>query len=118
MVSRFLRSVLRFLCSLIDPIAWRCDVFASTVGAAARSRQFCSVTKDEIAILTTGRVQDKLFCLVPRNGLHDMGQMIFDLTLRDAQHLGQLKRGEPSAGQQIDEALAGRSLVRQHGGPS
>lgn len=118
MISWFLRSVSRFVRSLIDSIAWRGDVFAAAKGAAARSRQFRSVTKDEVAILTTCRVQDKLSCLVPCNSFHDMGQMIFDLTLRDPQHLGQLKRRQSGAGQQIDDALAGRSLARQHGGPS
>jgi hypothetical protein len=60
------------------------------VWAATWARQTAAVTKDKPTVLTACRVKDEPLCFVARDGLHDVGQVIFDLALRDAQHLGKL----------------------------
>ena len=74
----------------INAIAWCRDGFASTMRAATWARQTPAVTEDKPTVLTVCRVQDEPLCFVARDGLHNVGQVIFDLTLRDAQHLGKL----------------------------
>ncbi len=54
--------------------------------------------------------------MVPRQAFDDMGKVLFDLAFGDAEHLGQLVRGEPGSGQQLDHALADRAFGRQHRG--
>lgn len=41
--------------------------------------------------------------------------MFFDLTLRNPQELSQLVRRQQSAGQELDEPLAGSPFGRRHG---
>jgi hypothetical protein len=74
----------------IDAIAWNRDGLASTLRAAAWARQTPAVSKNKIAILTACRVQDELPCLIARDGLHDVGQMLLDLSLGNTEHLRQL----------------------------
>ena len=82
----------------IDAVAWCRDGFASTLRAAAWTRQTAAVTKDKVTVVTACRVQDEPPCLVACDGLHDVGQMPLDLSLGNAQHLCQLVRLEPGAG--------------------
>ncbi len=98
----------------IDAIAGRCDGFASTMRAAAWARQTVAVTKDKLTVLTACRVQDEPPCLVVRDGLHDVSQMLLDLSLGKAQHLGQLVRRQPGASDQVDDPLTRRPFDRQH----
>lgn len=74
----------------IDAIPWCRDGFPSTMRAAARACQTAAVTKDKVTVLTACRVQDEPPCFVVRDGLYNVGQMVLDLALRDAQHLGEL----------------------------
>ena len=71
----------------IDAKAGRRDGFASTMRAAAWARQTSAVTKDKVTVLTACRVQGEPPGLVARDGLHDVGQMLLDLSLGNAQHL-------------------------------
>ena len=82
--------------------------------AAARARQAVAVTKDKVTVLTACRVQDEPPCLVVRDGLYDVGQMLLGLSLGNAQHLCQLVRREPGARDQLDDALTRRPFERQH----
>ena len=45
---------------------------------------------------------------IPRDGFHDMREMIFHLPLRNAEELRKLVGGQPGAGQEPDHALAHR----------
>lgn len=45
---------------------------------------------------------------------YDVFEMILDLSLGNAEHLGQLVRGQACADQQIDHALAGRACGSEH----
>lgn len=82
--------------------------------AAAWARQTAAVTKDEVTVLTACRVQDEPPCLVARDGFHDMGQMLLDLPLGNAQHLCQLVRRQTGARDQVDDPLTRRPFGRQH----
>ena len=82
--------------------------------AAAWARQTAAVTKDKVTVLTACRVQDEPPCLVARDGLHDVGQMLLDLSLGNAQHLGQLVRRQPGARDQVDDPLTRCPFGRQH----
>jgi len=82
--------------------------------AAARASQTAAVAKDKITVLTARRVQDELSRLVAQDGLHDVGEMLFNLTFGNAQHVCQLVRGQPGARDQLDDALTRRPLERQH----
>ena len=82
--------------------------------AAARACQTAAIAKDEVTVLTACRVQDEPPCLVARDGLHDVGQMLLDLSLGNAQHLCQLVRRQPGARDQVDDALTRRPFGRQH----
>lgn len=44
--------------------------------------------------------------------------MVLDLPLGNAEHLGQLVRGQPGAGEQVDDPLARGPFGRQHDAPS
>jgi hypothetical protein len=77
----------------INTIPWRSDGFASTLWAAAWTRQTTAVAKNKIAILTVCRDQDESPGFVARHGLHDVGQMFLNLPLGNTQHLSQLVRG-------------------------
>ena len=72
----------------IYTIAWRRDGFTSTLWTAAWARQTPAVAKNKIAVLAACRIQDELPCLVARDGLHDVGQMLLDLSLGNTEHLG------------------------------
>ncbi len=48
------------------------------------------------------------------DGFYDVFEMILDLSLGNAEHLGQLVRGQPRADQQFDHALAGGAGGREH----
>lgn len=76
----------------IDAIAWRRNGFASTMRAAAWACQTAAVTKDKVAVPTACRVKNESPGLVARDGLHNVGQMLLDLSLGNAQHLCQLVR--------------------------
>lgn len=82
--------------------------------AAAWARQTAAVAKDKITVLTARRVQDELSRLVAQDGLHDVGEMLFNLTFRNAQHVCQLVRGQPGACDQFDDALTRRPFERHH----
>ncbi len=84
--------------------------------AAARARETPAITKDKVTVLTACRVQDESPCLVARDGFHDMGQMLLDLSLANAQHLRQLVRREPGARDQVDDPLTRCLFGRQHDG--
>ena len=45
---------------------------------------------------------------------YDVFEMILDLSLGNAEHLGQLVRGQACADQQFDHALAGRACGSEH----
>ena len=98
----------------IDAIARCRDGLASTLWAAAWARQTAAVTEDKVTVLTACRVQDEPPCLVARDGLHDMVQMLLDLSLRNAQHLCQLVRRQPGSRDEVDDPLTRRPLGRQH----
>lgn len=49
------------------------------------------------------------------DGFYDVFEMILDLSLGNAEHLGQLVRGQARADQQFDHALAGRACGNDHG---
>lgn len=49
------------------------------------------------------------------DGFHDVFEMILDLPFGNAEHLGQLVRGQARADQQFDHALAGRACGSEHG---
>ena len=55
-----------------------------------------------------GWFQDEASISIPRDGFHDMRQMIFHLPLRNAEELRKLVGGQPGAGQEPDHALAHR----------
>ncbi len=48
------------------------------------------------------------------DGFHDVFEMILDLPLGNAEHLGQLVRGQTRADQQFDHALTGRACGSEH----
>ncbi len=48
------------------------------------------------------------------DGFDDVFEMIFDLSLGNAEHLGQLVRGQTRADQQFDHALAGGACGSEH----
>lgn len=48
------------------------------------------------------------------DGFHDVFEMILDLPFGNAEHLGQLVRGQARADQQFDHALAGRACGSEH----
>ena len=85
------------------------------VGAATGSGEPPTVAEDKLAILAAGRLQDEAAGLVVRDGFHDVFQMILDLPLGNAEHLGQLVCRQTGAGQQFDDALAGSPCGREHG---
>jgi len=60
--------------------------------AAAWARQTAAVAKDKITVLTACWVQDELSRLVAQDGLHDVGEMLFNLAFGHAQHVCQLVR--------------------------
>ena len=91
------RGLLKLRRRCIDAIAWCRDGFASTMRAAAWARQTTAVTKDKVTVLTACRVHEEPPCLVARDSLHDVGQMLLDLSLGNAQHLCQLARRQPGA---------------------
>src|SRR6185295_187448 len=76
----------------IDTIARCRNGFVPTMRAAARASQTAAVAKDKITVLTARRVQDELSRLVAQDGLHDVGEMLFNLTFRNSQQLCQLVR--------------------------
>ena len=86
--------------------------------AAAWSRQSAPVTKDKVTVLTVCRVQNEPSCLVARDGLHDVGQMLLDLSLGNAQHLCQLVGRQPGVRDQVDNPLTRRPFERQHAATS
>lgn len=90
----------------VDAITGSADPFASAAGTAARSGQFRTVPKKEVAILATGRFENEASLSVPCDGLHDVGEVIFHLALRNTEELSELVRGQAGAGQQPDHALA------------
>ena len=98
----------------IDAIACCRNGFASTKRAAARARQTAAVPKDKVTVLTACRVQDEPPCLVARDGLHDVGQMLLDLSLGNAQHLCQLIGRQPGARDRLDDPLTRRPFGRLH----
>ena len=49
------------------------------------------------------------------DGFHDVFEVILDLPLGNAEHLGQLVRGQTRADQQFDHALTGRACGSEHG---
>lgn len=49
------------------------------------------------------------------DGFHDVFEMILDLPFGNAEHLGQLVRGQTRADQQFDHALARRAWRNKHG---
>jgi TldD protein len=92
------------------------DALASAAGAAAWSGKFRAVPEDKTAILAPGRFKNKSSVSVTSDGLQDVREVIFDLTLWKAKKLGKLIRGETGTGQQADDPLA-RCLRRgQHSG--
>lgn len=48
------------------------------------------------------------------DGFYDVFEMILDLSLGNAEHLGELVRGQACADQQFDHALAGRACGSEH----
>jgi hypothetical protein len=49
------------------------------------------------------------------DGFYDVFEVILDLPLGNAEHLGQLVRGQARADEQFDHALAGRAWGSEHG---
>ena len=82
--------------------------------AAAWARQTAATTKDKVTVLTARRVQNEPSCLVVRDGFYDVNEMLLDLSLGNAQHLGQLVRRQPGVGDQVDDPLTRRPFGRQH----
>ncbi|HET8722133.1 MAG TPA: hypothetical protein VFM24_08905, partial [Nitrospira sp.] len=56
------------------------DALGAAAGAAARSRELSALAEDESAVLAHGRFQHEPSSLVAGDCLHDMFQMIFNLT--------------------------------------
>jgi len=84
------------------------DALAPAAWAAARSGEFRAVAKDKAAVLAAGWFQDEASISIPRDGFHDMREMILHLPLRNAEELRKLVGGQPGAGQEPDHALAHR----------
>ena len=82
--------------------------------AAAWACQAAAVAKNKITVSTARRVQDEPSRLVARDGLHDMGQVLLDLSLAYPQDLRQLMRRQPGARDELDDALTRRPFERQH----
>jgi hypothetical protein len=51
---------------------------------------------------------------VPRKTFDDMGQVLFHVAFRNAEHLGQLVRRQPAAEKQIHHALARGAFDERH----
>ena len=99
----------------IDAVPGRGDIFAVALGTATRPGEPPAVMKDELAIVAARRFQNKPAGLVMRDGFHDVFEMILDLPLGNAEHLGQLMRRQARADQQVDHALARSSWGIEHG---
>ena len=84
------------------------DALASAAWAAARSGEFRTVAKDKAAVLAAGWFQDEASGQIPRDGFHDMCEMILYLPLRNAEELRKLVGGQPGSGQEPDQSLAHR----------
>jgi len=91
------------------------DIFAVALRAATGSGEPPTVAEDKLAILAAGRFQDEAAGLVVRDGFHDVFQMILDLPLGNAEHLGQLVCRQTGTGQQVDHALPGSPRGSEHG---
>ena len=90
----------------VDAIAGRGDALTSAAGTAAGSRQFRAVAKEEATVLAAGRFENESFLSIPRDGLHDVREVVFHLSLRNPEELGELVGGQTGAGQESDQALA------------
>ena len=66
--------------------------------AAAWARQTAAVMKDKATVLTAERLQDESPGLVSCDRFHRVHEMIFNLSLWNAQHLCQLVRRQPKPG--------------------
>lgn len=74
----------------VDPIPRGRDRLAPATVTATRSGQTRPVPKAIAAIPACGRFQHEAARPIAGDGLHDMGQMLFDLTFGEADQLGQL----------------------------
>ena len=90
----------------IDTISRRGDVFAPTVRATAGSSEPSAITEDKIAVLAARGLQHKPAGLITRDRFDDMDEMVFDLSFRHREHLGQLVRRQTRTDQQFHDALA------------
>ena len=89
-------------------------MFALAPRAAARPRELPAVTEDVAAVRTGGRFEDEAAGAITRERFGHVVQMVFDAPLRDAEHLGQLVGRQPGAGEEVDDALAGRAFGKRH----
>ena len=100
----------------IDTISRRGDVFAPTVRATAGPSEPSAITEDKIAVLAARGLQHKPAGLITRDRFDDMGEMVFDLSFRNREHLGQLVRRQTRTDQQFHDALARGPFRREHQG--
>lgn len=91
-------------------------MLSSTMGATAGPGELGAVAKDEAAVRTGRGFVDEAAGTVPRERLDRVGEVIFDLPLRNSESLRELIGGETAADKQFDEALARRPVRRQHRG--
>lgn len=89
-------------------------MLAFATRAAAGLGQFPAVAEHVTAVRTAGGFEDKPAAAIMYERFGDVKQMVFDLPLRNAEHLRQLVGGQSGADQQIDEALARRPVGERH----
>lgn len=99
----------------IDTISRRGDVFAPTVRATAGSSEPSAITEDKIAVLAARGLQHKPAGLITRDRFDDMDEMVFDLSFRNREHLGQLVRCQTRTDQQFHDALTRSPCWIEHG---
>ena len=98
----------------IDAVTRCGDIFTVALGAATGPGEPPPIAKYELTILTARRLQDEAAGLVMADGFDNVFEMILNLPLGNAEHLGQLVRGQTRADQQFDHALARRASGSKH----